>query len=186
MRTAGHPSAASCCSVSSARLTTSGTGAKGSSARRTSPDDPRVTAQVGGAGTPEAGPLSMTRWSGRGAWQSGPSVPRHLGRHTPHPQEADGLQLASSRTRDGDSVRAFGGAGIRLRRPRSPGNYRGPPSARLTTSGTGAKGSSARRTSPDDPRVTAQVGGAGTPEVPTPATRASRASRNMAWPSPKG
>jgi hypothetical protein len=61
----------------SARLLTSGTGTL--SNVRTSPDDLRITAQVGGAGTPEAG----TRLPGAGSGPIGnfaseisPSVPR--------------------------------------------------------------------------------------------------------------
>ncbi len=40
--------------------------ARGAESTRASPDGPRVTAQAGGAGTPEAGPLAEARVSGAG------------------------------------------------------------------------------------------------------------------------
>jgi hypothetical protein len=67
--------------------------------------------------TPEAGPLSGR---GAGAWgkphnpcySRAPQAPR------PKPQEADGLQLASSWARDGVSLMRRPGAGIRFRQLR--------------------------------------------------------------------
>jgi hypothetical protein len=54
--------------------------------RVTSPDDPRVTAQVGGAGTPEAGPLSVARGPGLLSLIGPIFTARILGRRIPHPE----------------------------------------------------------------------------------------------------
>jgi hypothetical protein len=107
MRTAGHRAAGSYCSF------------------RAASRHPALAAMIGppqtasrGLAPPRGelsiGPPRLVRYpqAGSGLLYTGPSVRRHLGRRSPSPRDTDGLQLASSRTRDGCSLRRPRRAGI--------------------------------------------------------------------------
>jgi|GEM_PF-7033259 len=82
---------------------------------RTSPDGLRIPARGGRTRDPRGWSVShgaAVRAYREFCVRDIPSVPRHLGRRVPCPREADGLQLASSWTRDGRIVPRLRGAGI--------------------------------------------------------------------------